>query len=97
MSPRIKCSVMLIFLCLNGLSNSVIILFRNVFSSAHFGQGSGPIWLDDVRCSGYETDIAECGSRGWGINNCNHGEDAGVNCGRSYFWCSISIMCLEKK
>lgn len=63
----------------------------NVYSAAHFGQGYGPIWLNGVRCNGYETDVAECGSQGWGIHDCNHGEDAGVYCGRSfyYFWCSI--------
>lgn len=56
----------------------------NVYSAAHFGQGYGPIWLNGVRCNGYETDVAECGSQGWGIHDCNHGEDAGVYCGRSF-------------
>lgn len=50
------------------------------YSSAHFGQGSGPIWLDDLHCTGNEKDIAECKSGGWGKENCGHREDAGVKC-----------------
>uniref|UniRef100_A0A8C0IN10 Soluble scavenger receptor cysteine-rich domain-containing protein SSC5D n=1 Tax=Chelonoidis abingdonii TaxID=106734 RepID=A0A8C0IN10_CHEAB len=46
----------------------------------HFGQGSDPIWLDDVNCTGTEVALSSCRARPWGENNCNHGEDAGVVC-----------------
>ncbi|NXL67013.1 DMBT1 protein, partial [Chordeiles acutipennis] len=49
-------------------------------SSAHFGQGSGQIWLDDMNCTGTEADLSSCRTRPWGEHNCNHGEDAGVVC-----------------
>ncbi|XP_034613317.1 deleted in malignant brain tumors 1 protein-like [Trachemys scripta elegans] len=48
--------------------------------AAKFGQGSDPIWLDDVNCAGTEAALSECRARPWGENNCNHGEDAGVVC-----------------
>ncbi|XP_029365021.1 deleted in malignant brain tumors 1 protein-like [Echeneis naucrates] len=51
--------------------------------SAHFGQGSGNIWLDDLTCSGHESSLTECGHGGVGVQNCNHGEDAGVICSGS--------------
>ena len=47
---------------------------------AQFGAGRGKIWLDDVNCQGNETSIADCGHRGWGIENCGHSEDASVVC-----------------
>ncbi|NXS47339.1 DMBT1 protein, partial [Balaeniceps rex] len=50
------------------------------YGAARFGQGSGPIWLDNVQCSGTEAHLSECRSNPWGLNNCDHGEDAGVVC-----------------
>ncbi|XP_060758916.1 scavenger receptor cysteine-rich type 1 protein M130-like [Neoarius graeffei] len=52
----------------------------NVRYKAHFGRGSGPIWMDGVTCRGSESTLKNCTSAELGKNNCNHGRDAGVTC-----------------
>ena len=47
---------------------------------ATFGQGSGPIFLDDVDCNGTELLLTNCTSFGVGVHDCNHFEDAAVVC-----------------
>ncbi|XP_072048550.1 scavenger receptor cysteine-rich domain-containing protein DMBT1-like [Amphiura filiformis] len=47
---------------------------------ASFGDGSGLIWLDDVRCVGTETKLEECSHAALGYSNCDHSKDAGVIC-----------------
>ncbi len=52
-------------------------------SNAHFGQGSGQIWMDYVECVGTENKLEECTQNfghGWGSRDCSHSEDAGVHC-----------------
>ncbi|XP_048011949.1 scavenger receptor cysteine-rich type 1 protein M130-like isoform X2 [Megalobrama amblycephala] len=52
----------------------------DALGDAHFGQGSGPIWMSYVTCTGSESTLKNCGSSGWGISNCDHNKDAGVIC-----------------
>ena len=46
---------------------------------AGFGAGSGPIHLDDVRCTGSETGLVNC-TYDSVTTDCSHTEDAGVRC-----------------
>ena len=50
------------------------------YSSAYFGAGTGPIWLDDLSCSGSELTLLQCSHKGLGSHNCGHYEHVGVRC-----------------
>ena len=50
------------------------------YSNAHFGAGTGPIFLDDVQCTSSASQLLECPSRPILSHNCLHSADAGVGC-----------------
>lgn len=48
--------------------------------NAAFGQGSGPVLLSNVGCTGLEPRLLECPSSGLETVYCSHSQDAGVVC-----------------
>ena len=48
------------------------------FTGARFGQGTGPIVMDEVRCAGSEMKLMDCPFSL--SHNCGHHQDAGVQC-----------------
>uniref|UniRef100_A0A673NDE8 Soluble scavenger receptor cysteine-rich domain-containing protein SSC5D n=1 Tax=Sinocyclocheilus rhinocerous TaxID=307959 RepID=A0A673NDE8_9TELE len=52
-----------------------------VKSAAYFGQGSGPVWMNNVSCNGTESTLKNCVLSGRVRQNCSHEKDAGVICG----------------
>ena len=50
------------------------------FSSAHFGAGTGTIYLDNVGCTGSETNLTDCSRSSTVSCTYGHMEDAGVRC-----------------
>ena len=47
---------------------------------AHFGEGTGPIWLDNAACTGTEATLFDCPANPLGTHNCDHSEDVGTRC-----------------
>ena len=65
----------------------IALVFTNIFhivatafSNARFGQGEGPIHLDNIQCTGEEESLLDCRHRGIESHSCGHYEDASVIC-----------------
>ena len=52
--------------------------------------------MDEVDCRGSESSLFECGFKGWGQHNCEHGEDVGVECHCKIFIDLTEIISFER-
>lgn len=66
-------------------------------SDSYFGEGTGPIHMDDVRCTSYDDRLIDCAHTE--VHNCAHKEDAGVVCilGKYLSWLNISLQTHQMK
>ena len=51
-----------------------------VLPISNFTQGTGPIFLDEVGCTGNEERVEECGGPAPGLHTCNHSQDTAIQC-----------------
>uniref|UniRef100_K7FTB1 Scavenger receptor cysteine rich family member with 4 domains n=1 Tax=Pelodiscus sinensis TaxID=13735 RepID=K7FTB1_PELSI len=54
---------------------------RAAWGEARYGQGTGYIFLDNLKCKGDEPSLLRCSHIRWNVHNCDHSEDAGALCG----------------
>uniref|UniRef100_A0A3B5MF45 SRCR domain-containing protein n=1 Tax=Xiphophorus couchianus TaxID=32473 RepID=A0A3B5MF45_9TELE len=54
--------------------------FQSVVSTFTATPGTGRILLDELQCTGAESDIFDCPHSEFGVHNCSHDEDVGVQC-----------------
>ena len=50
------------------------------YSTYSSGGPAGQIWMDDVACASSTMNFLTCSHRGWGKENCHHGEDVLLTC-----------------
>ena len=67
------------------------------YFNAHFGAGTGPIFLNGVNCAGTEARLQECQSYSYSSPyHCSHRSDIGVKCAdpehSGYFFCGVCIL-----
>ncbi|KAL3880261.1 hypothetical protein ACJMK2_032510, partial [Sinanodonta woodiana] len=60
-----------------------------VYYNAYFGSGSGPIWLNNLRCRGNETHLDQCQSDS---SPYGHNYDIGVACGIGVMIQNVSLV-----
>ena len=87
----------ILFIVLNHiLHNSLLLVLFELYTGAmprisgHFGAGSGPIFFEDVECTGNETSLLNCTYEP--ATGCDHNDDVGVHCGKSLIEQNASLL-----
>ncbi|KAJ8026424.1 Deleted in malignant brain tumors 1 protein [Holothuria leucospilota] len=61
---------------------------------ASFGEGQGPIHLDEVSCIGDESSLLACPQINY-FHDCSHSEDVGISCLPVTFYCYLPLVRLS--
>lgn len=65
------------------------------YTRAHFGQGYGPILMDNVGCNGSEARLVDCQYNSNSVVHDSHLEDVGVRCfqtGKLDYVCFATVL-----
>ncbi len=61
-------------------------------TNAFFGNGIGPIFLDQLQCSSQELNLLLCKSKAPGLVQCSHSEEVGVRCPGTYHTLNLFVV-----
>ena len=85
LTPYTNVAVLLFISCSLVPTDSV------AFNGAHFGGGTGAIYLDNVGCTGSESRLFDCSRSSSVTCTYGHTEDAGVRCQGTNCCCAITF------
>ena len=83
---QINISHILLVCCKKVVTYTSLMQFTDptAYSNARYGQGTGPIFLNNLHCNGKESFLLDCQyNQEYEIGNvryCSHSQDAGVRC-----------------
>ncbi|XP_059506685.1 lysyl oxidase homolog 3B-like isoform X3 [Stegostoma tigrinum] len=64
---------------------------KEALTGARMGKGMGPIYLNEVHCTGFEKSIWDCAAKNISQDDCRHTEDAAVRCNVPYMGFETTI------
>lgn len=59
-----------------------------------FSRGSGPIFIDELRCRGEEERVENCPQPPVGLHSCTHSQDTAIRCIGIYIYCVCILLCV---
>ena len=79
-------------LCISHFSAPFSTIDAVSYTSARYRRGLGPVFLNNLQCSGLETNLTECSRSQFGqsVSSCrDHSRDVSISCGSKTLHCFI--------